>query len=446
MKHGGKKDVDVTDFRYALVEFDLDEKGNPIPKEIQFALILKFDLPVVSLVDSGGKSLHAIIHVDATDRMQFNERLKDIHSLFPVHSIDLSNKNPSRYSRLPGFPRENGNEPRLLAIQLGPADYASWIKQRSKNQSDFENACVFGAAFLSLSIPPKKVIIDDWLKEGELGYIYAFRGTGKSWFVIYFCVQLALGKNFGPWAVKNPCRVMYVDGEMSYDDNCTRAVGLAGEIPENLHILNHGVFFQLSGGKSMNFADTAHQQEILAMAIRRNIKVIVLDNASCLFTGIRENKQEDWDARIKNWILDIRRHGISVIIVSHTGYDTTHMRGHSGREDSSSWGIRLDNKKESEDEGAKFVSRFTKYRGQKVVLDYDWIFDPKTPATPAGIAVCFTPASRAETLLQWVRDGLTSCEDIAREMGISKGQVSKMATQLIRAGKLTKRGRDYEVV
>ena len=60
----------------------------------------------------------------------FDERVRTIISLFPDHCVDLSNRNPSRYTRLPGFPRENGREPRLLAINLGPPDYATWKKQR----------------------------------------------------------------------------------------------------------------------------------------------------------------------------------------------------------------------------------------------------------------------------------------------------------------------------
>ena len=130
MRHGGKTDEDVTDFRHALLEFDLDANGQPIPKEVQFAFLLKFSLPVVALIDSGNKSLHGIVRLDAVDRAQFDERVSTILSLFPDHCVDRSNKNPSRYTRLPGFPRENGREPRLLAINLGPPDYATWEKQR----------------------------------------------------------------------------------------------------------------------------------------------------------------------------------------------------------------------------------------------------------------------------------------------------------------------------
>ena len=444
MRHGGKTDEDVTDFRHALLEFDLDANGQLIPKEVQFAFLLKFNLPVIALIDSGNKSLHGIVRLDAADRAQFDERVSTILSLFPVHSIDPSNKNPSRYTRLPGFPRENGKEPRLLAINLGPPDYATWEKQRPAHQSDLAVACVSGAAFLDLVIPPKKVIIDDWLKEGEVGYLYAFRGVGKTWIVLHFCTAIALGQNFGPWKAVAPFPVMYVDGEMSYHDNRERILGLVGHIPENLSIINHEVLFQATS-KTMNFADRTQQQDLLRLALAQGSKVIVLDNISCLFTGVDEDKSREWE-KVKPWLLDMRRHRISPVLVHHTGYDLTHMRGTSSREDAASWVIRLDSKKDDfETLGAKFISRFTKYRGKKMVLDYEWTFEPGS-AEPNKINVYYTLANRAEVLLQWVRDGLTNCADIAKEMGLTKGRVSQVATQLIKAGKLRKRRNEYEIV
>jgi RecA-family ATPase len=444
MKRGGKKDEHLTAFRHALVEFDLDAKGERISKEVQFAFVLKFNLPVIALVDSGDKSLHAIVRLDAADRAQFDERLGVIFSLFPEHSVDSSNKNPSRYTRLPGFLREKGKEPQVLAINLGPPDYATWEKQRPAGQSDLAAACVSGAAFLDLVIPPKEIIVDDWLKEGEVGYLYAFRGVGKTWMVLEFAVSIALGRNFGPWKVLKPCPVLYVDGEMSYHDIRERILSLVGEIPKNLSILNHEVLFHATG-KTMNFAESAQQQELLRLAVAQGIKVPLFDNISCLFTGVDEDKSREWE-RVKPWLLDMRRHRISPVLIHHTGYDLSHMRGTSSREDAASWVMRLDSKKDDfETLGANFISRFTKYRGKRHLFDYEWTFGPDS-ADSDKVKVYYKIANRAEVLLQWVRDGLTSCADIAKEMGLSKGRVSQIATQLIKAGKLRKRKNDYEPI
>ena len=52
-------------------------------------------------------------------------------------------------------------------------------------------------------------------------------------------------------------------------------------------------------------------------------------------------------------------------------------------------------------------------------------------------------ADGIDMVLQWVRDGLTSCSEIAEEMGLSKGNVSRMAKKLAELGRLKTNGRQY---
>ena len=76
------------------------------------------------------------------------------------------------------------------------------------------------------------------------------------------------------------------------------------------------------------------------------------------------------------------------------------------------------------------------------LFDYEWAFQPNG----TGIVLSYTEANRADVVLQWVRDGLNHCTDIATEMGLSKGQVSKLATRLIGEGKLISKRGGYEVI
>jgi putative DNA primase/helicase len=305
----------------------------------------------------------------------------------------------------------------------------------------FNSVTLAGADVLAVQIPPKELIVEDWLKAGEVGYVYAYRGTGKSWFILQLCNAVAAAKTLGPWNVVLNCPVLYVDGEMSHQDTTKRIIALGGKIPDNLYILNHEVLFH-RGAAVINLATRIDQEIILQICLAKKIKVLVLDNLSCLFVGVGENDADEWD-KVKPWLLELRRYGISVLVVHHTGYDQTRMRGTSSREDAASWVLRLDNKKEDFDQpGAHFISRFTKYRGYSRVLDYEWKFEP----VGETINVTYDHAGRGEVFLQWVRDGLTRCEDIAKEMGISKGWASKIAAQLLKAGLLRKKGRDYELV
>jgi hypothetical protein len=113
---------------------DADENGRLISKEIQYALLLRSYLPIAALIDSGGKSLHAIVRIDAPDRAEYDRRVAQVFSRVPC--VDTQNKNPSRYSRLPGISREEGLQ-QLLAVNLGALDWASFegeIKHESPEE------------------------------------------------------------------------------------------------------------------------------------------------------------------------------------------------------------------------------------------------------------------------------------------------------------------------
>ena len=134
MSRGGASDAEVTSLRHALAEFDADENGRLISKEIQYALLLRSYLPIAALIDSGGKSLHAIVRIDAPDRAEYDRRVAQVLSRVPC--VDTQNKNPSRYSRLPGVAREEGLQ-QLLAVNLGALDWASF-EEEIKHESPEE--------------------------------------------------------------------------------------------------------------------------------------------------------------------------------------------------------------------------------------------------------------------------------------------------------------------
>jgi hypothetical protein len=73
---------------------------------------------------------------------------------------------------------------------------------------------------------------------------------------------------------------------------------------------------------------------------------------------------------------------------------------------------------------------------------------PVTPETPEK-ATSLNPSSKAssiEVFRQHLKDGLTSAEDIARKMGVSKGTVSKLSKRAMNEGWCRKNGRQYALV
>jgi regulatory protein RepA len=79
-----------------MVEFDGREKSE------QFEIFKQSGLPIACVLDSGNKSLHAWIRVDAVDRQQYKERQEKVYSYLGDYIDDPGNKNPSRFSRFAG--------------------------------------------------------------------------------------------------------------------------------------------------------------------------------------------------------------------------------------------------------------------------------------------------------------------------------------------------------
>lgn len=71
--------------------------------EEQNALIRELELPVAVLVYSGGKSVHAIVKVDAPNYDEYRKRVDYLYTVCRKNGleIDKQNRNPSRLSRFP---------------------------------------------------------------------------------------------------------------------------------------------------------------------------------------------------------------------------------------------------------------------------------------------------------------------------------------------------------
>ena len=130
----GIRNENVTAFRYALVECD----GMDIDR--QNALIRELELPVACLVHSGGKSVHAIVHIDAPDYPEYRKRVEYLYTVCRKNGLELDqqNRNPSRLSRMPGVmrkghkmllagPSKAGKSFALIELTIAIAEGKSWL-------------------------------------------------------------------------------------------------------------------------------------------------------------------------------------------------------------------------------------------------------------------------------------------------------------------------------
>jgi hypothetical protein len=117
-REGSFTDKDVAAYRFLLLESD------DLPIGLQFSLWSALALPVAALIDTGGRSLHAWLRIDAKDEATYRRTAAEIYSSLAPFGPCHANKNPSRLSRLPGVKRQIGGdgmaEQRLFYLNPSP--------------------------------------------------------------------------------------------------------------------------------------------------------------------------------------------------------------------------------------------------------------------------------------------------------------------------------------
>lgn len=234
----GRKDANVTSYRYALVECDNMEPGK------QLSAIHQMELPCAALVYSGGKSIHAIVRVNAPDYAEYRKRVDYLYATCQKNglTLDQQNRNPSRLSRMPGILRA-GQKQALLETNVGKSCWEDWC--------DWVEACTD-------DLPDTECLADDWddlppladalisgvLRQGHKMLLAGPSKAGKSFALIELCIAIAEGKT---WLGRFSCaqgRVLYINLELDRPSCLHRfkdvytAMGLAPDNLRNIDIWN----------------------------------------------------------------------------------------------------------------------------------------------------------------------------------------------------------------
>jgi RecA-family ATPase len=247
MIQNGATNEEVTAFRHVLVEFDRDESGNTIPKEEQYHAVASSGMPVAALIDSGNKSLHAWIRVDAPDAAEYKRRVAIIWDWFSGINLDKQNRNPSRLSRCPDGWRTVDGEVRrqlLLATGFGAESWAAW--EAGQNTPD-EDAMmpISKLATYDTSHDPNNLLGKRWLCRGGSLVVVGQSGIGKSSMCMQLMILWALGLpafNITPVA---PLRSLLIQAENDVGDLAEMYQGVRegmGLTPEQEAILDERIF------------------------------------------------------------------------------------------------------------------------------------------------------------------------------------------------------------
>ena len=229
----------------------------------------------------------------------------------------------------------NAAKVRLIDM-LAAAPMADLWEDGSEKAADLSSASPVrvysGGDLLDAELPTRNPIIvngsgDPIIRERDHILWYGPRGFGKSWSAQGLAVALSEGTNWARWKATRSCRVVCVDGEMPAGAIKGRYRKLlAGERPSgNLTFIMADV-----QDRPLPSLASIEGQELLEPYIR-DAEVLFLDHLSALFGRMAENDAEAW-APAQDWLLSLRRRGITVFLVHHAGR-SGQQRGTTKRED-----------------------------------------------------------------------------------------------------------------
>jgi hypothetical protein len=277
--------------------------------------------------------------------------------------------------------------------------------------------------FLAEKLVRSSYVVEGLLREKGIAMIYAWRGLGKTWFVLALGIAIATGGTFLKWKVETPRRVVHICGEMPAD-----------ALQERLAVIRAGIaaclpspdYYRLicSDREPDGLPDlaTAEGQAIIERAIG-NADVVILDNASTLFQSGIENEAESW-LPVQRWLLKLRRQGRTVIIVHHSGKSGA-QRGTSRREDVLDLVLKLKDPAHSDPtEGAHFEVRFEKFRGLTGLAVGPFEARLNVRDGRAEWTMNSLEDSNLDEILELKEEGL-SVRAIAKQLGMSKSAVDR---------------------
>lgn len=193
---------------------------------------------------------------------------------------------------------------------------------------------------LKTEFPPVKCYMSPWLSDGTMNMIVGAKGTGKTTLsqAIGICLTRKPGAcSIGPWATKEAVGVAYIDGENNPRVVQDKIRLLTQNLPDPVKPFKIflGTHYGRLENKSINLLNVEDRIWITAaLTYSPEIKVLILDNMSCLSFGRDELKKDEWDP-VNEWLLGLKSNGITTILNAHAGKDARlGARGTSGMGDS----------------------------------------------------------------------------------------------------------------
>ena len=271
----GCKNSNVTDFKYALVESD------SMPIAEQNAVLRELELPIACLVHSGGKSLHAIVKIEANDMREYRKRVDYLYNICKKNGLDVDtqNRNPSRLSRMPGVIR-NGKKQFLVDTNIGKESWDEWYEWIESINDDLPEPESLVECWNNLPqlAPP---LIEGILRQGHKMLVAGPSKAGKSFTLIELCIAIAEGKKWLNWQCAQG-KTLYVNLELDRPSclhrfkDVYKALGIKPNNLTNIDIWN-------LRGKSIPMDKLA--PKLIRRASKKDYIAVVIDPIYKVITG-----------------------------------------------------------------------------------------------------------------------------------------------------------------
>lgn len=210
----------VSNFKYLVWE------GDKVPFEEQWGNFVNSHAPIAAVVYSGGKSLHALVEVNARDKDEYAEIAERFFNALKRRGADFDPacKNPNRLTRLPGVYRGE-NLQSLVALKSDFADaYATigaWLEAEEKPQEQ-EILPPDEDIDFNAEIDDSRYLIGKAIMKGEIVCIGGDQKIGKSWMAEQLAAELVkpfggswLGMPINPHPSGKGHKVYYVNAEIA---------------------------------------------------------------------------------------------------------------------------------------------------------------------------------------------------------------------------------------
>lgn len=289
-------------------------------------------------------------------------------------------------------------------------------------------------ALMDREFKPRHTVIAPWLRTEETAVIWAASGVGKTMLCLSIALAVAGGGTLADWEAPTPRKILYVDGEMHLQDikdrldlllNKGRILTTKKEKTialQNLEILARQD--QDIGTSFFDLTTDEAQTALIERVMRDKVELLILDNFTTLTDDLDDENDSTCFKKVQDFFLQLKRAGVATILVHHSNKSGKAMRGSTALETTFEVILGLEKPQISSPGQAKFVAKFSKFRGKGDerladrtwnLADEGWEISEAAPDDPSE-----DPIFLALKSLQF-----TNQSQIAKALGTSKSTVSR---------------------